>query len=230
MKKCLSVSILLLLLTYTVKAQDTLSVNNISETIAVTPDSSLWIKDSKINAKIKEREFKPAFKPDPTKAIIYSAILPGMGQIYNRKYWKLPIIYGGLLGLVYGITWNGQYYTDYKEAYTGVVAEDPRSDANFKKWKDMAPFSYRDKNITDSQIQTLRLQFKRKKDVYRRNRDLCIIGVIGVYAISMIDAYVDAHLFDFNVSPDLSMRLEPIVSDLGSRNNRSVGLQCSIQF
>lgn len=230
MKKCLPFSILLLLLSCTVKAQDTLSVKNISETIAAAPDSSLWIKDSKIDVKIKEREYKPAFKPDPTKAIIYSAILPGMGQIYNRKYWKLPIIYGGLLGLAYGMSWNGQYYNDYKQAYTGIVSENPRSDANFNKWKDMAPLSFRNKNITDSQIQTLRLQFKRKKDVYRRNRDLCIIGVVGVYVVSMIDAYVDAHLFDFNVSPDLSLRLEPTVMEPGSKSNRSLGVQCSIQF
>jgi len=213
--------------------QDSLSIDTTDAGQAVisnTDTVAKWVDNEKIQLSEKQLNIKPKFKPDPKRAVIYSAIFPGLGQMYNRKYWKLPIIYGGFLGLSYGITWNGQYYGDYKDAYSGIVAEDFRSDANFNKWKDMAPSRMRTQNISDSDALWLRGQFKRKKDVYRRNRDLCIIGAIGVYALCMIDAYVDAHLFDFDISPDLSLKVEPAVMPPTAVSNRSVGLQCSVKF
>lgn len=216
-----------------VKAQDTLKVETArKESVTISKDTTKWIKNEKINLTKNQLNTKPAFKPNPTKAVLYSAIFPGLGQIYNRKYWKLPLVYGGLLGLTYGISWNGQYYNDYKSAYSGIIAEDPFAENNFNKWKDMAPLKYRlnPNGITDSDIQWLKTQFKRKKDVYRRNRDLCIIGIVGVYALCMIDAYVDAHLFDFDISPDLSLSVQPTVMEPLSSNNKSVGVQCSVRF
>jgi len=232
MKKYLLFCIMLSLLSTKVKGQDTsgIDITKREEAAASVADTSKWVDNEKIKVDSEKLKIKDKFKPDPKKAVIYSAIFPGLGQMYNRKYWKLPIIYGGFLGLSYGISWNGQYYGDYKDAFNGIAAEDFRSDANFNKWKDMAPSSMRRQDISDSDATWLKAQFKRKKDVYRRNRDLCIIGAIGVYALCMLDAYVDAHLFDFDISPDLSLRVEPAVMGPTVVTNRSVGVQCSVKF
>jgi hypothetical protein len=172
------------------------------------------------------------FKPDPARAVIYSAIFPGLGQIYNRKYWKLPIIYGGFIGLSYGISWNGRYYNDYSAAYRSIAGENPRENY-YGGWGSFYPGRDPDE-LTDSQIENLKAAFRRKKDFYRRNRDLCIISAVGVYLVCMVDAYVDAQLFDFEISPDLSMRVEPVVMQsfaaLPTASGRSIGVQCSIRF
>lgn len=231
MKKYILFCIIFSLLSIKGKGQDTSRAETAKkEGITSVSDTSKWVDNEPIKLDEELLKSKTKFKPNPKKAVIYSAIFPGLGQIYNRKYWKLPLIYGGFIGLSYGISWNGQYYGDYKDAFSGITAEDFRSDANFNKWKDMAPPGYRTQDISDKDAQWLKAQFKRKKDVYRRNRDLCIIGAIGVYALCMIDAYVDAHLFDFDISPDLSLRVEPTVMSPTIASGRSVGVQCSVKF
>ncbi len=166
------------------------------------------------------------FKPDPKRAVIYSAIFPGLGQIYNRKYWKLPIIYGGFIGCAYSITWNSTQYNDYKQAYSDIVDNDPNTDS----WKNMIRYGINPDELTPSQISSYADAFKNKKDYYRRYRDLSYIITVGVYALCMLDAYVDAQLFDFDISPDLSMRMEPVIFDKSAFASRSFGLQCSINF
>ena len=76
------------------------------------------------------------FKPNPTKAVIYAAIFPGLGQIYNGKYWKLPIVYGGFLGFSYAISWNHRYYIDYSNGYKDIMGDDPEKDS----WKNFLPY------------------------------------------------------------------------------------------
>lgn len=167
------------------------------------------------------------FIPDPTRAVWYSAILPGLGQIYNRKYWKLPILIGGFMGLAYGISFNSRYYTDYSNAYRDSYSNDP----NANSYINFLPYNYRnDKEWIEQNMEWIRSSVKRKKDFYRRNRDLCIIGMFGVYALAMIDAYVDAQLYTFDISPDVSMKLSPAVLEPSFRTQSSLGLQCSITF
>ncbi|WP_165040239.1 DUF5683 domain-containing protein [Dysgonomonas sp. ZJ709] len=163
---------------------------------------------------------KSEFKPNPTKAVIYSAIFPGLGQIYNRKYWKLPLVYGGFVGLSYAISWNGGMYRDYAQAYQDLVT------GNGTSWKDFVP----NPNLSESEIQGLIPKFKRQKDYFRRNRDLAIICTVAFYGLVMLDAYVDAQLYDFDISPDLSMRVEPIMYQPTMFTKRTFGLQCSINF
>lgn len=163
------------------------------------------------------------FKPNPTKAVIYSAIFPGLGQIYNRKYWKLPIVYGGFLGFSYAIAWNGRYYTDYSNGYKDIMGDDPTKDS----WKNFLPYGQDPESVDKEWLKTV---LKRRKDYYRRYRDLSIIGTIGMYALSMLDAYVDAQLFDFEMSPDLSFRIEPTIIQKTDYLANSFGLQCSFSF
>lgn len=172
---------------------------------------------------------KTRWIPDPKKAMWLAIVFPGGGQIYNRKYWKLPIVYGGLLGCVYALNWNNTMYRDYSQAYIDIMDEDP----NTKSYENFIPPSY---NVNQN-LERIQSLFKRKKDYYRRYRDLSIFCMIGVYALSIVDAYVDAELSSFDISHDLSMKVHPtIINDRHSTvrgsglHTNSYGLQCSFNF
>lgn len=175
-----------------------------------------------------QEQVQKAFVPKPTKALWLSLVLPGAGQIYNRKYWKLPIIYGGFLGCAYALTWNQMMYRDYSQAYLDIMDDDP----NTKSYLDMLPPRY---DITGREDQFKKI-FKRKKDFYRRYRDLSAFCFIGVYLLSVVDAYVDAQLSEFDISPDLSMKVEPAVIGTpklmgGTTSGRAAyGVGCSLRF
>ena len=173
----------------------------------------------------------PVFKPDPTKAVIYSAIFPGLGQIYNRKYWKLPIVYGGFMGFTYAIMWNNKNLQDYGQAYKDLTYDlanhKDDSDNWHQSWQDFVSAGV---NPETRYNENFRSQLKRGRDLYRRNRDLSIILTVGFYLICMVDAYVDAQLFDFDISSDLSLRIEPVVNPGTHYSARLYGLNCSIKF
>lgn len=164
---------------------------------------------------------KKIWLPNPTKATWLAVVFPGGGQIYNRKYWKLPIIYGGFAGCAYALAWNSKTYKDYSQAYLDIMDDNP----NTNSFEDLLPPNY---SISDDQLKEL---LRKRKDTYRRYRDLSIFAFIGVYLISIVDAYVDAELSNFDITPDLSMRVEPTIMDSQYRSgNKSVGVQCSFRF
>lgn len=164
---------------------------------------------------------KKLWLPNPTKATWLAMVFPGGGQIYNRKYWKLPIIYGGFAGCAYALAWNSKTYKDYSQAYLDIMDDNP----NTNSFEDLLPPNY---SISDDQLKEL---LRKRKDTYRRYRDLSIFAFIGVYLISIIDAYVDAELSNFDITPDLSMRVEPtLMNDQYRNGNKSVGVQCSFRF
>lgn len=144
----------------------------------------------------------PEWEPVPRKATLLSLVFPGGGQIYNRKYWKLPVVYGGFMGCVYALTWNQGTYSDYQNAYVDIMDDDPET----KSYEDYLPPHY---EIDTSMEEWLKDTFKKRKDKYRRYRDLSIFSFAGMYVLSAIDAYVDAELSHFDISPNLSMRLSP---------------------
>jgi len=170
-----------------------------------------------------------AFKPKPMRAVLFSAIVPGLGQIYNRKYWKLPLVYGSFIGCAYAVTWNNVQYRDYKRAFIDFWDGDETTNS----WKDFVPRSF-PANINDwSEGQKTWFSssvLKAGKDYYRYYRDMSVIISVGVYALWIIDAYVDAQLFDFDVSPDLSMKAAPVFFEKTPVNSRSFGLQLSFTF
>ncbi len=184
------------------------------------------VNDSLLKSERAERKRKKTalFVPNPKRALWLSLVFPGAGQIYNRKYWKLPIIYGGFLGCTYALMWNQQMYRDYSQAYLDIMDDDP----NTHSYLDMLPPRY---DITGREEQFKNI-FKRKKDYYRRYRDLSAFCFVGVYLLAVIDAYVDAQLSVFDISPDLSMRLEPaVISTNGSsRGGSAYGVGCSLNF
>ena len=154
-------------------------------------------------------------------------VIPGAGQIYNRKYWKLPIIYGGFMGCLYALNWNNQMYHDYAQAYLDIMDDDPNTHSYDQ-------FMHLGNQITAANQDRYKDLFKKRKDRYRRWRDLSVFVMIGIYAFSVIDAYVDASLSEFDISKDLSMKLSPtMLNNQSSRNplrSSAVGLQCSLNF
>ena len=214
------------------------------DTIISTVPGQTAASDSTVKAvllagdTLKQPQVKlKTFKPDPNKALLY-ALIPGGGQIYNRKYWKLPLVYGAFMGCMYAITWNNKNYQDYSAAYFGIMNDYGKVQmANQEgqtyegpwdeSWTIFIPRGQEASYVSNSQFQD---NLKRRKDYYRRYRDLSIIITVGVYAISMIDAYVDAHLFDFDISPDLSLHWSPEVAPKTRYNSASYGLNCSLKF
>ena len=158
------------------------------------------------------------FKPNPSRAVWLGALVPGLGQIYNRKYWKLPLLYGGFAGLIYAISWNGKMYNDYKNAYLDITDSNPNTTSYLHFIPPGQQHLYSTADLTTA--------LKNKVDTYRRYRDLSVICAIGLYAISMVDAYVDAQLADFDVSPDLSMKIAPTL--LNNSNLQQGGLNASL--
>jgi hypothetical protein len=128
-------------------------------------------------------------KHSPRKATVMSALVPGLGQGYNKKYWKIPVIYAGLGTSVYFIKFNNDYFQRYRKGYISLLNKDTLND----------PFrgQYSSEQLFNA------------KEYYRRNRDLSIIIAAGIYILNIIDATVDAHLFYFDVSDDLAMKVQP---------------------
>lgn len=140
------------------------------------------------------------FNPKPLKAVWMAALLPGGGQIYNRKYWKLPIVYGGFLGLVYGYNWNQRYFKTYQNAYRDLATHS--ASASYLQFIRGTSIEAKKEYVANHESYLLQA-FQRKRNFYRNYRDYCIVGMIGVYLISIVDAYVDAALYHFDVSPEL---------------------------
>lgn len=169
----------------------------------------------------EEREYN--YNPDPTRAVWMSALCPGLGQVYNRRYWKLPIVVGGYLGLAYATSWNNTMLTDYTRAYRDIMDTDPTTTSYMDFFPPTVSESDLDKNWLTKVLQS-------RRNYFRRNRDLCIICMVGVYLLAMVDAYVDASLSHFDISTDLSMDITPtLIRDTHSRYP-SVGMQWAFNF
>lgn len=199
---------------------------------ALLSDSLTGRTDTASVAIVKEKQMKPkrdwaTWKPSPQRALWLAMALPGAGQIYNRKYWKLPIIYGGFMGCIYALTWNDMMYKDYSQAYLDIMDDDPAT-ASYNK------FLHLGIQITPANEERYKQLFKSRKDKYRRWRDMSFFVMIGVYALSVIDAYVDAELSEFDISKDLSLKVSPAVIPNYSGGNplqaQSLGVNCSLSF
>lgn len=166
------------------------------------------------------------YQPDPIRSMWLALVFPGGGQIYNRRYWKLPIVYGGFLGCAYALTWNNQMLRDYQQAYLDIMDTDPTT----KSYEQMLPLGY---DITGKEERFKNI-FKNKKNYYRKYRDMSIFAFAGVYLISVIDAYVDAELSTFDLSEDLSLNFSPafIQTDLTTtKHYRNIpALSCRLDF
>lgn len=207
--------------------KDSLAVESLNLEDSITIDSASLSKALAPKALRKKRNWA-TWRPDTKRAMWLALVLPGAGQIYNRKYWKLPIIYGGFVGCAYAMSWNNQMYHDYSQAYLDIMDDDPNTQSYNQ-------FLHLGAQIDASNIERYKEIFRKRKDRYRRWRDMSMFVMIGVYAFSVIDAYVDASLSEFGISDDLSLRVEPTVINNNQRTRNplrssTLGLQCSLTF
>lgn len=173
----------------------------------------------------------------PHKATVYSALLPGLGQIYNRKYWKVPILYAGIGVTVYAIGWNTGQYNDYKDGYIDFskyleyknqAEGDGIIEPTLKRYEKLV----RDvdfENTSAADDNWYKTRFKNGKDKYKRDRDFSYIILFGVYVLNIIDATVDAHLTNFNINDELSMTVQPKMN-YSPVSGSTLGLSCRINF
>lgn len=182
-----------------------------SQTIVVADDSPYGLDGKRI------------FNPDPTRAVWLSALFPGLGQIYNRRYWKLPLVIGAYLGLGYGCSWNNSMLNDYTRAYRDIMDSDPTT----KSYMDFFPPTTKEEDLDKTWLTNV---LKSRKDFYRRNRDLCIIAMVGMYFVAMVDAYVDASLSHFDITPDLSIDVSPAVMKDSRMSRPALGLSWALNF
>lgn len=142
----------------------------------------------------------------PAKAAFYSAVLPGLGQVYNKKYWKVPLVYGGLGASIYFYTWNNKKYHEYRDEYkrrldgTSQIGDHP----------------IYGRLTNDGLIRGQRF--------HQRNRDLSALITVGIYILNIIDANVDAHLMQFNVNDNLSVRPEIYQNDFNNKYQSGIRL------
>ena len=149
-----------------------------------------------------------ASRYDPRKALLYAAVVPGLGQIYNKKYWKLPLVYGGMIVCGYAINFYQDGYTTYKAKLYWNLENGYPNDDDIALGDDYTTATYR--HIVDE---------------YKRERDFMIILMGGVYLLQMIDAHVDAHLKEFDLNPKLQMSVRPTVEQ-----NDLIGRQSGISL
>jgi hypothetical protein len=171
----------------TVSAQDSLAVST-GDSLIMEGRDTLLLKSY-------------ATRYNPRKALLYAAVVPGLGQIYNKKYWKLPLVYGGMFALGYAINFYQDGYTTYKAKLYYNLENGYEGD--------------NDVNIPAGDTYTT-ANYRKIVDQYKRERDFMIILMGGVYLLQMVDAHVDAHLKEFDLNPKLKLTVTPTVeqSDL----------------
>jgi len=155
------------------------------------------------------KQSDPSQLRDPKKAALYSAVLPGLGQAYNKKYWKIPFIYGGFVALAYWIDWNNDNYNLYRSALYAVIDDDQDT---------VNPFP----GFSESQLRQI-------TDEFRRNRDILVILTGVLYTLNIVDAHVDAHLKEFDINEDLAFSLKPSTVNAGIVQGTGLSLTLRIK-
>ena len=149
----------------------------------------------------------------PKKATIFSAVLPGLGQVYNKKVWKVPIIYAGFGALGYFISFNNRYYQKFKSAYQMRLNNDPNFNNVYPE------YAY----LTDQSIELA-------MNTYRRWRDLNAMGFIALYVLQVIDANVDANFFYYDIGKDITLKVRPGIVGNDKLLGYAVGLKINLHF
>ena len=200
-----------------------------AEILAREPETSYSLENDTVPTVVTDEnspyglDGKIPFNPSPTRAVWLSALFPGLGQVYNRRYWKLPIIVGGFMGIGYGTNWNNNQLREYTQAYRDLTDNDPQTNS----YMNFFPPTTSESELDKSWLTNL---MRSRRDYYRRNRDLCIICLVGLYLLCMVDAYVDASLSHFDISPNVSMDVAPTMLRAPSDPRPAFGLNWAFNF
>ncbi|MCL2073840.1 MAG: DUF5683 domain-containing protein [Marinilabiliaceae bacterium] len=163
----------------------------------------------------------------PHRASMFSAIIPGVGQIYNKKYWKIPILFGGIGGVAYAISFNSERYSYYRGAYRDFIIRDP---ANKSYLEIIEGTVITEERIYGDAQQWFRDYLNNSKNRFKRYRDISYAGMVFVYVINIIDASIDAHFYYFDVSDDLSFTIEPAYFHFNGDIGGAFGLSLKLNF
>lgn len=178
------------------------------DSLIVERDTVIGIQQDTVAIKSYAKRYSPR------KAILYAAILPGLGQAYNKKYWKLPLVYGGFYALGYAINYYNGLYTEYKGyLYNNIEAG----------------LGENDENPANPEIKLNTGQLRIIVDKARRERDFMIILMGGMYLLQMVDAHVDSHLKEFDLNPNLQVSIEPVMNE-NALTGRTTGLALVFRF
>ncbi len=191
-------------------------MNMLAGIVAAQEKDSLFVPVRESQKKVRKASEE---YHSPRKAALYSAVVPGLGQLYNRKYWKIPIVYAGYGTLGYSIYFNQTHYVKYRDAYIDFTDENPATSSYYSVISSAMDKKDYDKehypnDYDPDYYDWVKGQLKNGMDYYKRYRDLSMIGMAGWYVLTILDAVVDAQLFHFDVDPDLSMDVMPSVTPL----------------
>ncbi len=176
-------------------------------TLAVeTTDSVVLNADS---IQVVEVAYDSTQEKPAAKAALYSGVLPGLGQAYNKKYWKIPIIYGGFAFFGYFIEFSHERYNIFRKLLLAETDPDPRTE--------------NDSNLSEDSL-------RRRTDQWRRTRDLMLGLTVVLYFLNVLDAHIDAHLKDFDVNQDLSLKVAPTVDQVAYFPGPVTGISITLNF
>jgi hypothetical protein len=180
------------------------------------------------------KKYTRPLKLDPMKATMLAATFPGAGQIYTRKYWKIPVVYAGFAGLGYAVAYNSKWYNTYSKAYQDFIDNIPETDSYAELIKSPPQEQYDPSLESDdfdpSTSAWIQDQLLAQVDYFRKYRDLSYIGIAAWYLISILDANVDASLSDYNINENLKLAVSPITIPYHSFAGLGVGLTMTINF
>jgi len=172
------------------------------------------IAQDSLSVKPDKKKEKTEFIADPQRATMLALTLPGLGQIYNRKYWKVPIVYAGFGGLVYSIGYNSALYTKYMKAYQDFIDLIPETDSYLEVLDFADPREYDPVLYPESYNASYYAHYQegmlRQIDYNRKYRDLSYIGIALWYMVTVLDANVDASLFNYDISDNLAIIVAPV--------------------
>ena len=206
----LSLLLLFINFSFSQEEQDSIPKTEIDSVQADLAKNGIVIKDS-VSLKKTKKEFNPLA---PSKAAFYSAVLPGMGQIYNKRYWKAPIVWGAIGGSVYMYIYNNDQYQRFRTAF--IRRQAGFTDDEFNGEGTLPLFDVE------------RLEYQQER--FQSDRDLWLVAAIALYALNIVDANVDAHLKQFNIDDDLSIDFEPYLDLNQVTNSPNYGMALIIKF
>jgi hypothetical protein len=219
--------LLILLACLPAKAQDSVRHTPPDSTKGLDSDSVVVSKDGKV---ITIESY--AARYNPRKAMLFAAVVPGLGQIYNKKYWKLPLVYGGFAGVGYGIWWNQDRYLFYRRGLFNLLNEPANPVADPETG--LTPLG--NKVVGGEPVMPVGETITLKEEVvrnavnrYRRDRDFMVIMCFIFYMMQMVDAHVDAHLKEFDLNPQLKVSIEPAINQ-NAYTGRSAGFGITLKF
>jgi len=171
---------------------------------------------------------------DPVKATMLAASFPGLGQIYNRKYWKVPVVYAGFGGVGYAVWYNTTWYNKYIKAYQDFTDLVPETDSYLKLIRNIKPEDYdpvlHPETANVSTAAWIKDQMMRQIDYFRKYRDLSYLGIAAWYLVTILDANVDASLFDYDIGESLALKISPVQIPFGTFAGTGVNMTLIISF